>query len=381
MTRLYLIRHAEAEGNLYRRIHGDYDSLITDNGYRQISALERRFASIHVDAVYSSDLFRTMTTAGAVYRPKGLPLRTDRRLREVHMGIWEDRPWGEVARMDGEGLRRHNGMDPTWTVEGGETFQILRARMEEVLREIAARHEGETVAVFSHGTAIRNALAVFRGMTIPESAALGHSDNTAVSLLEFAEDEVRVVFENDSSHLTEEISTLARQHWWRAGGGSAVDHNLWFRPLDVLGEEAAFYREAREEAWHAVYPDGVPCDTAGFLTEAEQAARFDPWLVVCAMLGEERAGILELRPGGHIAFYYLKPSYRGQGLGIQLVGQAVGYFRPRGVERLTLCCSPENVGAQRFYHTHGFRRTGTAPGVVSPLDVLEKDISYQERDQ
>ena len=32
MTTLYLIRHAEAEGNLYRRIHGQYDSLITDNG-------------------------------------------------------------------------------------------------------------------------------------------------------------------------------------------------------------------------------------------------------------------------------------------------------------------------------------------------------------
>lgn len=40
MTTLYLIRHAEAEGNLYRRIHGQYNSLITDNGYRQIQALQ-----------------------------------------------------------------------------------------------------------------------------------------------------------------------------------------------------------------------------------------------------------------------------------------------------------------------------------------------------
>ena len=40
MTTLYLIRHAEAEGNLYRRIHGQYNSLITDNGYRQIQALK-----------------------------------------------------------------------------------------------------------------------------------------------------------------------------------------------------------------------------------------------------------------------------------------------------------------------------------------------------
>ena len=66
MTKIYLIRHAEAEGNLYRRIHGQYNSLVTDNGYSQIAALEHRFADIHVDAVYASDLFRPMTTAGAI---------------------------------------------------------------------------------------------------------------------------------------------------------------------------------------------------------------------------------------------------------------------------------------------------------------------------
>ena len=39
MTTIYLIRHAEAEGNLYRRAHGWYNSIITDRGYRQIAAL------------------------------------------------------------------------------------------------------------------------------------------------------------------------------------------------------------------------------------------------------------------------------------------------------------------------------------------------------
>ena len=42
MTRIYLIRHAEAEGNIYRRMHGQYDSRITPNGMRQIAALEKR---------------------------------------------------------------------------------------------------------------------------------------------------------------------------------------------------------------------------------------------------------------------------------------------------------------------------------------------------
>ena len=102
MTTIYLIRHAEAEGNLYRRIHGWYDALITDNGFAQIAALQRRFQDIHIDAVWSSDLYRTMTTARAVYVPKGLELHTDPGLREVHMGDWEDKPWGEVYRFDAD---------------------------------------------------------------------------------------------------------------------------------------------------------------------------------------------------------------------------------------------------------------------------------------
>ena len=114
MTTVYLVRHAEAEGNLYRRVHGWYNSLITDNGYRQIAALRGRFADIHIDAVYSSDLFRTMTTAKAVYLSHGLELHTDPGLREISLGAWEDKPWGEVYHFDGDRIALFNRSDPTW---------------------------------------------------------------------------------------------------------------------------------------------------------------------------------------------------------------------------------------------------------------------------
>ena len=68
MTTIYLIRHAEAEGNRYRRAHGWYNSTITDRGYHQIAALAKRFADTKFDAVYSSDRFRTMITALAIYK-------------------------------------------------------------------------------------------------------------------------------------------------------------------------------------------------------------------------------------------------------------------------------------------------------------------------
>ena len=155
MTTIYLIRHAEADGNLYRRAHGWYDSVITDRGYRQIAALAKRFASTHFDAVYSSDRRRTMTTALSVYKTHGLPLVTTPRVREIGIGVWEDHPWAELERTDGEQLERFNTDAAHWHVAGGEYLPDVRERMIGALREIAEAHPNGTAAVFSHGMAIR----------------------------------------------------------------------------------------------------------------------------------------------------------------------------------------------------------------------------------
>ena len=95
MTTIYLIRHAQAEGNLYRRCYGWHNGLVTVKGRTQIDALERRFDGMQFDAVYSSDLYRTMATAGAIYRSRGLALRIDPDLREIDAGVWEGGPWGQ----------------------------------------------------------------------------------------------------------------------------------------------------------------------------------------------------------------------------------------------------------------------------------------------
>ena len=69
---------------------------------------------------------------------------------------------------------------------------------------------------------------------------LGHSDNTAVTCLEIQGEKARIVFENDNSHLPEEISTLARQKWWKERDGGGGDANLWFRPLNMKKEAERF---------------------------------------------------------------------------------------------------------------------------------------------
>ena len=56
MTEIYLIRHAQAEGNTYRIMQGHWDGGVTAHGRLQIRALAERLKEIPFDAVYASDL-------------------------------------------------------------------------------------------------------------------------------------------------------------------------------------------------------------------------------------------------------------------------------------------------------------------------------------
>lgn len=383
MTTIYLIRHAEAEGNLYRRIHGWYDALITDNGFCQIEALERRFNEIPVDAVYSSDLHRTMTTARAVFVPKGLELRTDAAFREIHMGDWEDRTWGEVRHFDPEGMSQFNHSDPAWRAPNGESLADVGNRAEEALRRVALAHPGQTVAIFCHGTAIRQILANLMGVAPTNWHTLNHSENTAVTCLTYENNLFHVVFEGDASHLDESLCTLGQQVWWRKDR-KMEDINLWFRPINWDSEEK-LYLDARHEAWISTHVNGPTFQGEGFLRDAREHLSRSPWGVTVAMTGDEVVGLLQLDTkrycedeAGYIAFCYIVPERREQNLGIQLIGQAVSFFRPMGRDKLRLRCAPYNDRAQYFYKKYGFVKIGEEKGSRVPLDILEKYIGYDK---
>jgi len=381
MTTIYLIRHAEAEGNLYRRIHGWYNSLVTDNGLRQIKALEDRFRGVRIDAVWSSDLYRTKATARAICAPKNLALHTDPGLRELRMGEWEDMTWGAARHFHPEELDRFNSTDPDWSISNSERFEHLAQRMEATVCRLAAQYPGQTIALFSHGMAIRQLLGRLKGVPPREWHAMPHGDNTAVSRLTWDGLLLKVIQEQDNSHLSPDISTLARQSWWRKNR-SAEDINLWFRPID-WEKEKGLYWEARRDTWLTVHGEGVPFDGEGFLRDAEQHLTRTPWGVTLAFAGDSLAGMIQLDPeryqednAGYIPFCYIVPERRNQSLGVQLIGHAVSFYRPLGRDKLRLRCAPYNEHAQHFYKKYGFLKIEDETGGRVPLELLEKYIGY-----
>jgi len=319
MTKIYIVRHAEAEGNLYRRIHGQTEGRVTENGKRQIEALEQRFSQIPVDVCLTSDLLRTRTTAQAVCRPNGLQMQPDQRLREVHLGCWEDVPFGQLYARESKSMEQFDYDPVNWKVEGSEPYAVYTGRFLEAMKETVEKYRGGTVCFVSHGAVIRGVLQTL----FPDMPA-GHSDNTAVTLLTEQEGVYTPVYFNDNSHLSEEISTLAQQNWWRSEDGGKKDHNVWFLPgvqkLEELSPVSGQYR------WTAMLEE-------------------TPVGAVCV----EDRGEME----AEVVYLGLIPRYRGKDLTIQLLGQAVYAMRKLGKKRLIL---PVHTVLDGFCQKYGMKQ-------------------------
>lgn len=346
MTKIYLVRHAEAEGNLYRLVQGHFDGLVTKLGYEQIRALRRRFEGVPIDAVYSSDLFRARTTARAVSEPRNLPIILRQDLREVHLGWWEGETWQEAGIHDAEMLNNFHRDLSRLHVRGGESAADARERMLRTIRDIAAQNEGKTVAVFSHGLAIRILLGTLRGMELQEIDQTVLCDNTGVSLLEVENGEIREIFGGDNSHLT--TAGLTRFVARKPGQGG------------VRFEDGIGYRTPTEEELAVLRQSGCTVPEGGVHVGVYQ--------------GDHLAGLVHLAgqegTTGVVDQYYLLPQFRGRGKSFQPMGQAVMYYRPRGCDRLRLVNVPADC--QAYFARFGFTNTTE--------NAMEMSIGYEDRE-
>lgn len=384
MTKIYLIRHAEAEGNLYRRSQGQYNSNVTALGRRQIAALAERFRDVHLDALWSSDLYRTQSTAAAIlkYHPE-LTLNLTPRLREIDVGVWEDRPWGNLWEEDPEQMYLFSNDPARWSVPGGEPYSDVRERIRSVVLELAEKYEGGTVAAVSHGLAVRALLCGLFGIPSDEIGRLPYGDNTSVTLLSVENGDIRVEWYNDASHLEKTgLSTFARQGWRKKAEKGAAQYGVLY-PVDPA-KDAALYTGCYRKTWLASHGDLTGFSAPVYLSTAQKHVRQDERCLMRLDFGGRFAGLIELDPergkedgAGWISLIWVEPDMRRTRMGVQLLGHAVSVFRRMGRGSIRLHVADTNTEAVGFYERIGFRRIGTGRGAVGTLYLMEWDITQR----
>lgn len=150
MARLILIRHGETDWNVEGRYQGQADPPLNARGETQARRLAEELRGVGLDVLYTSPLRRALRTARVIAERLRLPLHTEPRLMEIHLGEWQELLWTEIAKQYPDLFRRWQ-TEP-WEVHppGGETLTEVQARVYTAVDEILARHPDQCVGLVTH---------------------------------------------------------------------------------------------------------------------------------------------------------------------------------------------------------------------------------------
>ena len=109
-------------------------------------AVQTRF-----DALYSSDLQRARDTAQPVAEQLDLRIRTEPGIRERGFGVLEGLDLEHIDTLAPAAAASWKSRDPLRPLDGGETLGQFQSRVISTVDDIAARHGGERIMLFTHG--------------------------------------------------------------------------------------------------------------------------------------------------------------------------------------------------------------------------------------
>jgi alpha-ribazole phosphatase len=186
VTRLVLIRHAEAEHSARGRCYGSLDVGLSEQGRAQCAALAEALARESVAAVLASPRIRAVETAQAIAAPHGLSVRVDDDLRELDFGELEGRTYDEIAASMPD-LYAEWMTNPTAVrFPSGESYADLEARALRAVASARAELDGTIVAV-THGGVVRAVLSDVLGVPADRIFRIAVAP-ASVSVVEWVDD-------------------------------------------------------------------------------------------------------------------------------------------------------------------------------------------------
>lgn len=204
--KLYIVRHAESEGNA-QKLHQGRNASLTQKGFQQAQVLANRFKTISIDAILSSDLKRARLTAGFIGQVVKKEITLTHLLRELKRPTEiEEKSYDDphVQLIKQQIVQNHN--DQNWHFSDEENFFDLKKRIEEFLTYLTLRKE-DNVLLVTHAIVIRmivSQIIFSKSLTPDEFLHIYKSfkvSNTGITLCQKKESKWSLITWNDYAHL------------------------------------------------------------------------------------------------------------------------------------------------------------------------------------
>jgi probable phosphoglycerate mutase len=161
MTTFLLVRHA-AHGLLGRTLAGRMPGVhLSEEGKWQAEQLAQRLAHLTIRAIYSSPVDRALETAEPIAAKLGLQVVVCEEVSELDFGDWTGRDFGDLEGRDN--WRYFNSYRSGTRIPGGELMLETQARAVAKLDQLRREHQGQTIAIVTHGDVIRALIGYYLG--------------------------------------------------------------------------------------------------------------------------------------------------------------------------------------------------------------------------
>lgn len=167
LDELYVMRHGETDWNVSFRMQGHQDIPMNDAGLAHARLVAPSVAALRPDVVVSSDMQRTLQTAGLVAELIGLPVIEDARLRETLLGDWEGLSHDEIVASYPEEWAHWRHRGARFAPPGGESRVQVAERAMTVVDELDVAGHRNALLV-THGGLIVGLTG--RMLGLPEEA-------------------------------------------------------------------------------------------------------------------------------------------------------------------------------------------------------------------
>lgn len=158
ITTFGLLRHAQTEWNVLKKIQGSEDSPLTSQGKEDTTEWAETLKGYHWDRIIASDLGRVRATVDIINRKLNLPVTFDARLREQHWGDWEGHTLPSIQENFKEDLARRVAMGWQFSAPGGESRLAVRDRVLATLLKSAKKWPGQKILVVCHQGVVKSVL-------------------------------------------------------------------------------------------------------------------------------------------------------------------------------------------------------------------------------
>lgn len=381
MTTVYIVRHAEAEGNVYCRAQGQYNSNLTKFGQSQLPYLVERFRDIDVDVIYASSLKRAYLTVKAIGDDKGLDVIKSDNLRELGMGNLEDIPWAELPHIDKDMFYKWNYEPHKCVFEGGEGPKQSADRFYDEFLNIVEENQGKNIVIGSHGAVIRYFLYKIKGIDLSQTKALEWCENTGITKVIVHNDgSIEVEYMFDVSHLEGIKSPFSIPKDWKLTDEQReIGFHLWFRNVD-LDTEFDILCDYMRDFYINAYQSDEKFNSEEFLIECKKSQEKFDKSVQFAILHDQIVGVsridvlISTDNIGYIGNIAITPNYRGGNFAPQIIGNFVCHYRNLGKDTLRARVSKNNPRAIKFYEKLGFVNSGEMSNKNGEHYLMDLDL-------